>query len=238
METASSWSSADKVSFKKIGDQYIRGPQGNIPSNSGQIAKAFLEDKENNEGFNFIYSGKLDQKQDRVRRGKKHVNYCTSFPCDPPAKKVKLNLQEEVASGKIDIGENIVQREYKRNVFDKNLGKLIEKTCFVNGRKHPLRKIQIKLFEKYKKFMRLNSDAYFENMSREEVVTKLREIHESFDENESLDSLKNKLKTYERTRYLIIWHDGSTIINHGHIIFLVNLMMILLFSILPQNILV
>ena len=32
------------------------------------------------------------------------------------------------------------------------------------------------------------------------------------------------MKTYERTRCLQVWHDGSDNINHGHILFCVNLM--------------
>ena len=33
-------------------------------------------------------------------------------------KKTKKALEEEVASNNIDIGENVVEREYKRQVFD------------------------------------------------------------------------------------------------------------------------
>ena len=85
------------------------------------------------------------------------------FLLTPLSKKVKEALEESVLSGVIDIGENIVQREYIRTVFDKTTGQLVEKTVYVFGRKHSLRKIRIKLFEKYKKFMRLNSNSYFEH---------------------------------------------------------------------------
>ena len=70
LETAASWTAKDHISWKKIGDQYIRGQNGKIPSNSGQIAKLYLEDKENH-GFQYVYKGKDEQLHDRVRRKKK-----------------------------------------------------------------------------------------------------------------------------------------------------------------------
>ena len=36
--------------------------------------------------------------------------------------------------------------------------------------------------------------------------------------------LQNLLKKYVRTRYLMIWHDGSCISNHGHIKMMVSCM--------------
>ena len=56
-----------------------------------------------------------------------------SFPSDPQSKKVKEALEESVALGEIDIGENIVQREYKRTIFDKSTGHLVVKTVSVLG---------------------------------------------------------------------------------------------------------
>ena len=32
-------------------------------------------------------------------------------------------------------------------------------------------------------------------------------------------TLQNKLKYFQRRRHLMIWHDGSTICNHGHVLF-------------------
>ena len=36
--------------------------------------------------------------------------------------------------------------------------------------------------------------------------------------------MKERLKRYEQTRYLQIWHDGSVNFNHGHVLFCVNVM--------------
>ena len=107
MEVAVSWSSNDKISWRKIGEQYIRGRDGKIPANCGQIAKLFLEDKENNENFAFTYQNK-NVSSNRVRRQKKRLMSSVCFPADPPYKKVKVALEESVAAGEIDIVENIV----------------------------------------------------------------------------------------------------------------------------------
>ena len=64
--------------------------------------------------------------------------------------------------------------------------------------------------------MRLNSDAYFENLGLEEVTKRLVSLNE-YEPGESIGAMKNKLKHYERTRNLVIWHDASSIANHGHI---------------------
>ena len=84
--------------------------------------------------------------------------YGVSFPVEPTSKKVKINFEEKIASGEIDIGENIVEREYKKIVYDKKTGQLVSKTCSVFGRKHYLLNIRIKVFNRCKKFMRLNPD--------------------------------------------------------------------------------
>ena len=73
--------------------------------------------------------------------------------------------------------------------------------------------------------MRLNSDSYFENISRDEVIKRLQFLNELIDDTEDLNELKERLKRYERTRYLQIWHDGSVILNHGHLLFALMLCM-------------
>ena len=40
----------------------------------------------------------------------------------------------------------------------------------------------------------------------------------------SVEQMKANFKKYERTRHFQIWHDGSTIAKHGHIMFTVNVL--------------
>ena len=133
-------------------------------------------------------------------------------------------MEEKIRAGEIDIGESIVERKYTKKKFDKSTGQLVDHVFSVFGRKHPLLKIHVKLFNKCKKFMRLNPDSYFENISKEELTKRLLSIGEFIHETESLSDMKERLKQYERTRHLHIWHGGSCIANHGHILFCINVL--------------
>ena len=62
---------------EKTGDQYIRGQNSKIPSNSGQIAKLYLEDKGNI--FSMYTKGKMSNCMIELS--------CIRFPPDPPTKK-------------------------------------------------------------------------------------------------------------------------------------------------------
>ena len=94
-------------------------------------------------------------------------------------------------------------------------GDVVTQTFSVNGRKHPLSKLCVKLFKKHSKFMRLNSDAYFENPNETELFKRSSSLGESN---------KETLKEYERSRHFIVWHDSSVIANHGHILFNVHVL--------------
>ena len=178
-----------------------------------------------NEGLlQFAYLGKKDYNvRKRVRCENLKMKYGVSHPSEPSAKKLKQMIASEIETGTLEIGENIVGREYQKRIYDKKTGQIVTKTFTVFGRKQKLRNIRIKCYEKSMEFMRLNSDEYFETISYDEVVRRLSSINE-LDQNDTFDAMKNKLKRFERTRHLQVWHDGSAIKNHGHIVFCVNVL--------------
>ena len=224
IDIAGSWTETTDVNWKQFGEQCIRGPNNKIPANCGQIVKIYLEDQEINEGFQYTFKGKNETKANRVRRKKKRLISWVSFPVEPSPDTVKQFMEDKIRAGEIDIGESIVERKYTKKKFDKSTGQLGDHVFSVFGRKHPLLKIRVKLFNKCKKFMRLNPDSYFENISKEELTKRLLSIGEFIHETESLSDMKERLKQYERTRHLQIWHDGSCIANHGHILFCINVL--------------
>ena len=61
-------------------------------------------------------------------------------------------------------------------------------------------------------------------MSREQVITGLKNINEfeTNNENSSLEELLKKWMKCERTRSLSLWHDGLTLSNHGHLFMMVT----------------
>ena len=69
--------------------------------------------------------------------------------------------------------------------------------------------------------MRHRSAEEFRNMPCENLMTTLNNINE-YKEGESADKMRARLKKIERTRHVKIWHDLSTIANHGHLVFMVS----------------
>ena len=61
-EMVSSWTEDTTVVWKKVGDSCIKDKENNTPSNSGQIAKQYLLEKESYEGLQFTYKGQNGQK--------------------------------------------------------------------------------------------------------------------------------------------------------------------------------
>ena len=67
--------------------------------------------------------------------------------------------------------------------------------------------------------MRLRTDNDFQNLTGDEIINQLKCLGElPNDDSLSNGTLVNKLKSLERTRHLMFWHDGSTPANHSHIL--------------------
>ena len=75
-----------------------------------------------------------------------------------------------------------------------------------------------------KKYMRLHTDDEIENMDRHTILMYLQKHKVTCSEEEltNLSKLQEKLKNLERRRYLMFWHDGSTISRHSHIMMMVS----------------
>ena len=84
--------------------------------------------------------------------------------------------------------------------------------------------IRYDLFKKHEKYMRFTKDLEFQNMSRLAVTERLRKINEYNDDKKitELNNLINKLKTYQRTRHFMMWHDGSSISAHSHFLMMIS----------------
>ena len=163
---ALSWSIESHVVWQKVGTECIKDINGSTPSNCGQIAKGYLLSKVMNGDFQLTYKGKDESKPGRVCRQKKHLCSSISVPVDQSAKKAKLAMEEKVRSGEIDIGENVIEKVIQKRGADKTSGQLVINTLTVHARKHALHALRVKFFNKYKKFMRLNPDSYFEAISK------------------------------------------------------------------------
>ena len=90
------------------------------------------------------------------------------------------------------------------------------------GRKISLKDIRKEMLTDHQKFMRLTSDSEYEKMSKECIINTLKSINEYEDSGKTKQELLNTLKSFQRTRSLMFWHDGSTISNHSYLLIMVN----------------
>ena len=100
-------------------------------------------------------------------------------------------------------------------------GEIVKTEFIVEGRKHPLFEIRTRMLENHDKYMRDRSDQDFADMSCEMVAKMLQDLNK-FKEGESGDQMRACLKKLERTRHIKLWHDLSTMANHGHLVFMVS----------------
>ena len=108
--------------------------------------------------------------------------------------------------------------QYEKLVLDKD-GKIKKTEFVVEGRKQLLEKIRKKTLKVHEKFMRVKPGEFYDEMPREQVLSRLKELNEC-DETDDLMKMRKKLQKLEQTRHLQIWHDHSTLANHGHILFM------------------
>ena len=94
------------------------------------------------------------------------------------------------------------------------------------GRKISLDTIRRKTLNKHQDFMRIFPDDFYDKTPRTKIIEELQRIDEfSPSMNDLSDTvLSSKLKQLQRTRHLALWHDGSTLSNHSHLLMMVNVL--------------
>ena len=133
---------------------------------------------------------------------------------------LKKDLKLRIESGQYTVGEIIVPKKYEKLVVDKE-GNVKMEEFVVEGRKRPLEEIRKKTLVKHKQFIRQYGDEHYDEMTRLDVSNRLDNLGE-LDDGEGLMAMREKLKKLERQRHLLVWHDHSTVANHGHIVFMVS----------------
>ena len=115
-------------------------------------------------------------------------------------------------------------------------GELRKEIFSVYGRKMQLLDIRKEMLKKHKEFLRLRNDEEYGQMIREIIIDGLIRINEFSIGliDATREVLLNKLVSFERTRHLMFWHDGSSLDNHSHILMTVGVMMSLFKNITKQ----
>ena len=96
-------------------------------------------------------------------------------------------------------------------------GRIDRSEFYVEGRKCPLFEIRKRKLSELDKFMRINAEKDVASMNEEECFDRLRMLNEEKDGECEID-MKEQLIQMERTRYLMIWHDLSTVANYLHLV--------------------
>ena len=91
-----------------------------------------------------------------------------SFPMEETNEEVQKQLMEKIKKGIYHNGNLIVPQKYEKVIL-KN-GQLLNEEILVSGRKIPLRTIRTAMLQKQEKYMRVRTDAEFNNMSREQQL--------------------------------------------------------------------
>ena len=160
------------------------------------------------------------------RRLKRMFGGEITIPVPRTNRQIKDIIHQKIQTGEYTLGNMIVPREYKKLVITPE-GNIVEKTFHVSGRHIPLTHIREQLLREHEEqgLVRNHSDDYLDGLTMTEAVSQLKHLGEwSEEEGITLSEMKCKLKTYYRTRHLMVWADHSCIMNHGHLLLTVNCM--------------
>ena len=206
LQEAQSWPSHKVINWSQPARDY-----GLQCSNGGQITKEYLCE-------HGIPAASIQQRPSRApRRCKKRV-HATTDTTMPTIMHEKAKLEDRISKGEIFIGDEVIPTTRDSFTIDTETHTLQANRVTTCGRRIRLRHIREKLLKKHEDMgiVRDNCDEYFANMTHKEVVSRLKELNIPFND------LWQTLRDACRTRYLKVWHDHSSIANHGYLLVLVS----------------
>ena len=191
----------------------------NIPNkNAGQVLKEFAMQQ----GFNTpAMECQNETPPSRHRKSKKKLpGGEISTPALPKPEAIAEEKRQLIASGQLSIGEPCSPYTLTKHVVSSD-GDVLVKKIEIHGRKVPLLELRQKMLIKQQKYMRLMTDDDLHNLSREEIVAEMSRVQHTPDDNKSLQELQHDLAALQRTRTIAMWHDHSTVLQQGYILFAV-----------------
>ena len=120
------------------------------------------------------------------------------------------------------IGELVVPKQYKKLVLTSE-GTLKEVEFTVSGRKIPLTEIRKRELNRCEQLgvVRDHINDDYAQMSDDQISQRLRVLGDEGHLRDTPGQRRERLIIFERTRHLMIWGEGSTILNHGHLLYLI-----------------
>ena len=146
-----------------------------------------------------------------------------TLPTEVSSHTSNSKLNEQILKGEYNIGQLIVPQILKKPSIRDN--SVVTEEFTLQGRKIALYNIRQKMFDDQKSYMRLHTDDEIASFDEKDLLNLLKERKDfSLENDKSLtkEELANQLKKYKRTKYLMFWHDGSSVSNHSPIMMMVS----------------
>ena len=142
------------------------------------------------------------------------------MPCLPTVHTVIEEQRQLILSGELSIGEPCAPFSLTKSMITKD-GKVEFRSVEICGRKIPLNELRARLLKKQERFMYLYSNERISNMSAQDIHHFMAMMHYQPIPNSSIEELRHTVKMLQRNRTLAMWHDHSTILQTGYILFAV-----------------
>ena len=213
------FSEGSYINFSALARKYnVTNADGTYNKQGGQIIREALE-RAGIDLNRFEYHSKSTTP--RLRRQLLRLSNDTTMPQEPTEEKVMEKLNEKIDQGIYTMGEEIVPQMFKKLSIVNGSSVITEES--VSGRKHSLMYLRKELLKKHSGYYRQFSDVEYSEMSSEMVISELKRINEYQNlDRYSLSEQKDKLKCFQRTRNLALWHDTSTIAGHSYLLMMVK----------------
>ena len=200
------WSEDKKIYWSQVARQY------NIPGkNRGQVLKEFAR---KNGLDTYALDGLAENRRTRAKKLKMPGNEI-SMPCTSTTQMVKEKWAADIEDGTYSIGIDCAPKEM--TVVTCRDGEVVEQPVTIYSRKVPMNEIRQRLLKNQEKYMRLQTDEQVDALSKDEAITFLKQNQEHQFADMEITELRAKVKSLQRNRHLVMWHDHGTILGQGYI---------------------
>ena len=179
--------------------------------NGGQILKQIAEDRG------------IDMSKVHQQRVIPHQRKCKkrlpggeiSIPCLPTKGEIMDEKKRLVESGELTIGEPCTPYVMTKCIVNSE-GEIEVRPTEICGRKIPLLELRQKLLDKHLKYMRIGNQRV---KTTEELLAMATRAGYQYSSTLDTEAAFTELESYQSMRNLAIWHDHSTILRTGYILF-------------------
>ncbi|KAK3748777.1 hypothetical protein QZH41_013522 [Actinostola sp. cb2023] len=160
------------------------------PQNRGQILNDYLKQQ----GIDITPFENFKNIGKRIRRAiLKQKGGEISIPIPRPNNCLKKEIRARVESGYYDLGVPVLEKHSTKLYLKKDNSGIERRDIKMTARKYPLGTIRRRTLKSHSKFIRTRTDDEYKAMTREQIVTRLEELHENANSNMPEQQMKDNL---------------------------------------------